>query len=1264
METLPIRHLSARVPWHDNKWNGTFCCDVLNNSFCRILSRIDAEKDPNRERDGELINQDYLPPCVPEKGTFLSPHEFVRPLKHAWSDYNVLYKEYLPGDYHHKVYSFNAVPFAWMMKAKATVSDWEKARDPSIFEHRSAKAQQFELAYDPELEEVVDEKLGFDGNTWVQHPQNQQLLLDSFFGALQERRSLIFFYAKETPLSESNERVIIGVAKVKHVGPLQHYKFKPNYKGYRSYPWDRCVEHTLTPNLKDGFLMPYHELLEYNANGELDPHDFVAVATSFEEFSYASELVEHDTAIDCLLNMAEALKKSAVVLNKSFEKELKWIDTEISNLWDMRGPFPGMGAMLSALKMANGNTLAWEIEKFVEERDGDLFTTNPWTIFEESIAEPGRYLAEKGTRYFTTTLKMIWKSVPGRKKALVQLMSRMRLNNDQAVTLFKNYHEMVGALDNVLANPYLLYEKTRYRYPGLISFNQLDKAVLPPPRIADVFPLPEPSALDSQLDERRMRAITVWVLEEAAAQGHSLLPFGDALERLEGKILDEEFPINEDLLMAYAEEVFFQQEIVVVTDGQQQFLKLKRLAEVKELIANRINKDRITSKSYEINENWKELVDDFINEEQKIKESPSEHEEAARLEKSEALRILVNYKVSVLIGPAGSGKTTLLKLFETLPEIRRGGVLKLAPTGKARVKLGADAKTIAQYLYPDRYDATTGVYFNNEMAAKYAGARNVIIDEASMLTEEQLAAIFDALGSFDRLILVGDFRQLPPIGTGRPFVDVTELLRPDTYEDERYKIGPAYAELCRILRQSPVGDEERVDVQLSRCFGNEPAKDDLALFNTLTAQPINNPYIRLEKWYASTDFRELLIKVISEELNLGQDDVAKEFNRRIGAVDDGGYQYFNVDRAEREIEKWQIITPINGYGFGTKEINKQVQQTYRRYFIDLALRPYNRKVAKPKGVDNMVYGDKVINLRNSRWEDWQGIYPKEKKATALNYFANGEIGSIVGKFKGASMNNQGEMNVEIAFSTQPGYSYIFWPGQFSEESRKSYKFELAYAITVHKAQGSGFEKVFFVLPAKGAGLSRELLYTALTRQEKKIIILHQGAFRDFIRLAGTDASSTARRFTDLFFLPEARLFQKKWYDAKYINISERGEPMISKNEVIIANSLFKYRGTIDYTYEDKLKLESSGRTIKPDFTIENLVTGRKIYWEHLGMMTKTNYREKWELKKAGYLADGFVLHAQAKPSDEKVLIITEENPNGGIDSQYFDQLIQQVILEH
>ena len=62
--------------------------------------------------------------------------------------------------------------------------------------------------------------------------------------------------------------------------------------------------------------------------------------------------------------------------------------------------------------------------------------------------------------------------------------------------------------------------------------------------------------------------------------------------------------------------------------------------------------------------------------------------------------------------------------------------------------------------------------------------------------------------------------------------------------------------------------------------------------------------------------------------------------------------------------------------------------------------------------------------------------------------------------------------------------------------------------------------------------------------------------------------------------------------------------MISKNEVIIANCLNKYKDRISYAYEDTLTLEGSGRTIKPDFTVENLDTGRIFYWGHLGMLSK------------------------------------------------------------
>ena len=184
-QNLPIRHISARVPWHDNKWNGTNCCNVLDNSFCRILPLIDSKKDAANEMDNELIDEKNMPPCVSEKGTFLSPHSFTREVKHSWSDFNALFKDFLPVKYFHKPFSFNAVPFLWMMKNKGS------ADSP----HYSEKAGTYELDYDTNLEKEVDQKLGFEGNTWVQHPHNQKVLLDAFFGCLKKEKSLVFFYA-------------------------------------------------------------------------------------------------------------------------------------------------------------------------------------------------------------------------------------------------------------------------------------------------------------------------------------------------------------------------------------------------------------------------------------------------------------------------------------------------------------------------------------------------------------------------------------------------------------------------------------------------------------------------------------------------------------------------------------------------------------------------------------------------------------------------------------------------------------------------------------------------------------------------------------------------------------------------------------------------------------------------------------------------------------------------------------------------------------
>lgn len=71
-----------------------------------------------------------------------------------------------------------------------------------------------------------------------------------------------------------------------------------------------------------------------------------------------------------------------------------------------------------------------------------------------------------------------------------------------------------------------------------------------------------------------------------------------------------------------------------------------------------------------------------------------------------------------------------------------------------------------------------------------------------MLTEDQLASLLSAVTGYERLILVGDSRQLPPIGVGRPFVDLIDLLRPDQFDPPQFRISKGYAELTVRMRQA------------------------------------------------------------------------------------------------------------------------------------------------------------------------------------------------------------------------------------------------------------------------------------------------------------------------------------------------------------------------------------------------------------------------------------------------------------------------------
>jgi hypothetical protein len=289
----------------------------------------------------------------------------------------------------------------------------------------------------------------------------------------------------------------------------------------------------------------------------------------------------------------------------------------------------------------------------------------------------------------------------------------------------------------------------------------------------------------------------------------------------------------------------------------------------------------------------------------------------------------------------------------------------------------------------------------------------------------------------------------------------------------------------------------------------------------------------------------------------------------------------------------------------------------------------------------------VINTVNGHRND---VYPAKNQA----YLANGEIGLVVGQFKGSTWKPKGlPWKIEVEFSSQLGFKYGFGDRDFGEEKEAS--LELAYALTIHKAQGSEFGITFVVVPNPCRLLSRELLYTALTRQRERVVLLHQGDVRALLKLSSAEHSATARRLTNLFTDPNPIEHVGIFLEDGLIHRTARGELVRSKSEVIIANLLHGLG--IAYAYEQPLVgLEGSVRY--PDFTIEDAETGQRVFLEHLGMMTEPAYRRRWRAKLDWYREQNVLPAEEGEGELGTLVTTTEEN---GIDSAAIERRLRGLL---
>lgn len=168
----------------------------------------------------------------------------------------------------------------------------------------------------------------------------------------------------------------------------------------------------------------------------------------------------------------------------------------------------------------------------------------------------------------------------------------------------------------------------------------------------------------------------------------------------------------------------------------------------------------------------------------------------------------------------------------------------------------------------------------------------------------------------------------------------------------------------------------------------------------------------------------------------------------------------------------QIITPTKKGELGTKELNKKLQETVNPAAEDKKERKFGDSIFRE--------GDRIMQIKNNYEIYWEKHEPVFEAGSGI---FNGEFGTI-------QKIDEQEKNMQIKFDDEKVAWYAF---------NELEQIEHAYAITVHKAQGSEFDVVIMAIgPSAPMLLTRNLLYTGMTRAKKLLIIIGNKNVLDFM----------------------------------------------------------------------------------------------------------------------------------------------------------------------
>lgn len=1236
---MPVRarHLSLRIPWHDGAWNGTVCQDPAANCHCIEYTNIAA----NREVAVEIGQKGHsfesfskpaeLPPCADESGGFMAEAKWRISHEHPYKNWTALAPSHghlQRTEWTVEPHTAHAVPFRWMSRRE--LEDFVQPRLLSPL-----PADDAPTAYTSD---------------WVFQPGIQEQILDGFFGPIRRHESLTFFYTKtRQPIFDDVTRLIVGIGLVNQLGPTRYYESSDSTK--RQHPiWQREVSHTLRPQGVGGLLIPFQQYLAPTGDPNEDARR-LAMARELRlvpepghipQFSYRAEHVSDDAAISVLtqaLGVVAKIREHNIVPGNWAATEL-WLNERLARAWTMRGEYPGIGAVLEAAGLPMGTSLC----RYLDATDAN-FTKDPWRvvsrILDGSDASPAPQFDGPIQSYAKEWL--VISNDPARLN-FAKSLSRIDLTGKQADRWYQptKRHRTTGRLienKEIVENPYLLSEFDRGTVAeGPIGFSTVDRAVIGDGTRTTQIPVN---------DARRHRAALTGVLRAAEAEGDTLYGADAAREAVARLAVAVPVEIGPTWIEAHVDDIGG----LINVAPDHTWIQLTRRAS----IGDRLQKTlaaRANRALPSVIDNWGPLLEASVRTKDPDFNPTLARNAAALAEQADALDIIISRKLTVLVGSAGTGKTTVLGALSR-SSVLSGPILFLAPTGKARVRLQkgivdpSTVQTVAQFLWSqncfdgDRMEPR----ILDKNKGTYDGHRTVVIDEASMLTEETLLAVLAALStSVDRVILVGDPHQLPPIGPGRPFADLVAHLSGDiTFaddEDEPAKVAHRQGAIARLRTEvRNVSGASSDTLRFANLFTDDTRVDaDAILGDVITGKPLNDLDVRF--WSDEADLHATLLQVLESTVGIRAGDTTA-FNASLGIVDGPKWpKVADIDRAE----SWQIITPVRGNTWGVDDLNQWAQHSWRGGELRQARRRGNNW-SDPFGPQEILRLDKVMLTANQR--DRDGWHVPSNAATS-DYLANGEVGLCANDSRTSGRIKKGDV-MDIIFAGRPEHTWGFWRNDFGHPETGRGIIDLAYAITIHKSQGSDFGTVIVVLPQGTRLARRELVYTALTRSKTRLVLLLQGdSLASVLDLRNPDNSDTFQRNTNLFRSSVRDIPGRRWAE-HLIHRHTDGQAVRSKSELIIYTRCVD-RGLAP-KYEEKVYARNGdGSWKEPDFTFAD-AAGDPIILEHLGMLDQTLYAAGWATKKQWYADNGYI---------EGVNLFTTKEQGGGINLADIDRALDEI----